>query len=212
MSARYLLDSDICIYALSRRYPGVSARFDLLRPGEAVISAVAYGELLFGASKSSAPAAAAARLTALTLVAGLAPLPLAAAAHYAEIRRHLDAAGTPIGANDIWIAAHARATGLVLVTNNEREFRRVPGLEVENWLALEAGERTARYSARRRKARARAGAGAVQLSAVPVDPVADLRRIARGLGRANRVKLGPRRTDLDNIAEVLAETEGARHP
>lgn len=180
MSARYLLDSDTCIYALSRRYPAVSARFDLLQPGEAVISAVAYGELLFGASKSNAPAAAAARLTALTLVAGLAPPPLAAAGHYAEIRRHLEAAGAPIGANDVWIAAHARATGLVLVTNNEREFRRVPGLHVENWLELKVGERAARYSARRRKA----GGRAVQVPLVPVDPVADLRRIVRGLGAA----------------------------
>lgn len=184
MSARYLLDSDTCIYALSRRHPAVSARFDLLKPGEAVISAVAYGELLFGASKSNAPAAAAARLTALTLVAGLAPLPMAAAGHYAEIRRHLEAAGKPIGANDIWIAAHARATGLVLVTNNEREFRRVPGLAVENWLELGVGESAAEagYGRRRRKAKAPAAAAA-QVPVVPVDPGADLRRIGRGLER-----------------------------
>lgn len=179
MSGRYLLDSDICIYALSRRYPALLARFDRLRAGQALISAVAYGELLFGASKSSDTAAAGARLTALTLVASLAPLPLEAAGHYAEIRRHLEAAGTPIGANDMWIAAHARAAGLVLVTNNEREFRRVPGLEVENWLESAVREKVAAYSQRRRKARVR-GLGA---SPTPVDPAADLRQIARGLGR-----------------------------
>jgi tRNA(fMet)-specific endonuclease VapC len=178
MTARYLLDSDICIYALSGRHPAATARFDLLQPGEAVISAIAYGELLFGASKSRAPEAAAARLTALTLVASLAPLPLEAAGHYAEIRRHLEAAGTPIGGNDAWIAAHARATGLVLVSNNEREFRRVPGLAVENWLKPGVGERPAAYRRRRRKA----STGLVPVAPMPVDPAADLRQIARGLG------------------------------
>ena len=179
MSARYLLDADICIYALSRRYPAVSARFDRLKAGEAVISAIAYGELLFGASKSKATAAAGARLTALTLVASLAPLPLAAAGHYAEIRRHLEAAGTLIGANDLWIAAHARAAGLVLVTNNEREFRRVPGLEIENWAESKVREKGAMYSRRSRKP----GARALPADPTPVDPAADLRQIARGLGR-----------------------------
>lgn len=55
--------------------------------------------------------------------------------HYGDVRFHLEQAGTPIGANDLFIAAHARAIGLVLVTNNEREFARVPGLAIENWLA-----------------------------------------------------------------------------
>jgi len=178
VSARYLLDADICIYALSRRYPAVSARFDRLSAGEAVISAIAYGELLFGASKSKATAAAGARLTALTLVASLAPLPLAAAGHYAEIRRHLEGAGTPIGANDIWIAAHARAAGLILVTSNEREFRRVPGLEIENWVESKVRERAAVYSRRGRKPKNRA----LPADPTPVDPAADLRQIARGLG------------------------------
>lgn len=176
MSARYLLDSDVCIYALSGRHPAVTARFDRLGAGEAVISAIAYGELLFGASKSKDTAAAGARLTALTLVASLAPLPLEAAGHYAEIRRHLEAAGTPIGGNDLWIAAHARAAGLVLVSNNEREFRRVPGLEVENWLESKVGEKAAAYSRRRRKARARPSPA----DPAPLDPAADLRQVVRG--------------------------------
>lgn len=177
MSARYLLDSDVCIYALSRRHPAVTVRFDRLGAGEAVISAIAYGELLFGASKSRDPAAAGARLTALTLVAGIGPLPLAAAGHYAEIRRHLEAAGTPIGSNDLWIAAHARAAGLVLVSNNEREFRRVPGLQVESWLGSNVREKAGAYSRRRRKAKARAAPG----DATPVDPAADVRRILAGI-------------------------------
>jgi len=60
-------------------------------------------------------------------------LPAAAAAHYGEIRAALQKKGAMIGPNDLWIAAHARAAALVLVSNNEREFRRVPGLKVENW-------------------------------------------------------------------------------
>lgn len=173
MSARYLLDSDVCIYALSGRHPAVTARFDRLAAGEAVISAIAYGELLFGASRSRDTTAAGARLTALTLVAGLAPLPLEAASHYAQIRRHLEAAGVPIGGNDLWIAAHARAAGLVLVSNNEREFRRVPGLEVENWLESQVREKAAGYSRRRRKAKPHS----LSSDPAPVDPAADLRKV-----------------------------------
>lgn len=133
MTARFLLDTDICIYALARRDAKVLARFDRLRPGDAMISVIAYGELAFGAGKSKAPRDAAANLDALTSVAAVAFLPAEAAEHYAEIRRTLESAGTPIGGNDLWIAAHARAGGLTLVTNNEREFRRVPGLKLQNW-------------------------------------------------------------------------------
>lgn len=133
MTPRFMLDTDICIYVLSRRSATILQRFDRLRPGEAVISNVAYGELLFGASKSRAPAVARAHAAALATVAAVAPLPLEAAARYGEIRHALEVKGTPIGNNDLWIAAHALATGLVLVTNNEREFRRVDGLKVQNW-------------------------------------------------------------------------------
>jgi len=167
VKATFLLDSDICIYRLSGRHPHVAAHFDRLRPGEAVISAIAYAELLLGAGKSVAPAVAAARLAALTRVAAVAVLPLDASRHYAEIRSHLERAGTPIGANDMWIAAHARAAGLILVSNNEREFRRVPGLEVENWTGASIRESAARYG-RRRRAHEDAGEG------MRVDPVADL--------------------------------------
>jgi len=165
MSGPFLLDADICIYAQSHRFPAAAARFDELHPGEAVISAIAYGELLLGVLKSDKPAAAGARLAALTRIAPVAPLPLEAAGHYADIRCHLEAAGTPIGNNDLWIAAHARAAGLVLVTNNEREFRRVPGLEVENWVHAKVREPTPAYRRRRR---------ILMDDVPPVDPVADL--------------------------------------
>lgn len=176
MSAVFLLDSDICIYAMTRRSPEVMARFDRLLFGEARIPIVAYGELLFGLSKSRTKNAASSNLALLTSKAPVDQLPAAAARNYAEIRRHLEAAGTPIGANDIWIAAHARAAGLVLVTNNEREFRRVPGLEIENWLESKVREKSAVYSLRRRKAVARS----LPSDAAPVDPAADLRQVVRG--------------------------------
>jgi len=88
---------------------------------------------MVGAAKSQNAAAARRRIHAMTGVVAVAPLPIAAAEYYGEIRSSLERAGTPIGGNDLWIAAHARAEGLVLVTNNEREFKRVKGLKVENW-------------------------------------------------------------------------------
>lgn len=135
MTARFLLDTDTCIYLINRRSPEVLARFDRLKTGEAMISTIAYGELAFGAGKSRTRDLAMEHLKALTHVAAVAPLPVSAAEHYAAIRIDLEAAGRPIGNNDLWIAAHARAAGLTLVTNNEREFRRVSGLTVQNWAA-----------------------------------------------------------------------------
>lgn len=135
MSARFLLDTDICIYRLNNRSPGVRARFDRLRPAEAVISVVAFGELAFGAAKSRDPATANAHIESLLVIAAVAPLPTDAARHYAQIRRDLESRGMLIGSNDLWIAAHAKAANLVLVTNNEREFRRIGGLKIQNWAA-----------------------------------------------------------------------------
>ncbi|MBI1732493.1 MAG: type II toxin-antitoxin system VapC family toxin [Gammaproteobacteria bacterium] len=133
MAARFLLDTNICIYIRQRRPPGVLARFRKLTPGEAALSVVTCGELLYGAEKSRQREIALARLTDLTSLLPVLPLPENAAQEYGEIRAELEAKGDLIGGNDLWIAAHARASSLVLVTNNEREFRRVPGLKVQNW-------------------------------------------------------------------------------
>ena len=133
--ARYLLDTDTCIYAISGRHPRVVARFDAAAAGSVAVSVITLGELLLGIEKSQRAEAARARLDALLSVAELAELPTSASAHYASIRAALERSGQLIGPNDLWIAAHARALGRVLVTNNEREFRRVEGLAVENWAA-----------------------------------------------------------------------------
>jgi tRNA(fMet)-specific endonuclease VapC len=133
MPTRYLLDTDICIYIRSRRPHRVRARFAKLAPGEAALSIITYGELLVGAEKSDDRASSMKRLEELASAIPVLSLPDAAANAYGAIRAALEMKGEKIGNNDLWIAAHARASGLVLVTNNESEFRRVPGLKVENW-------------------------------------------------------------------------------
>jgi tRNA(fMet)-specific endonuclease VapC len=134
MAARYLLDSNTCIYALSGRHPEVARMIDRKLPGQVLVSVIAAGELMAGAAKSQNALAARRRIEALISVVPIAQLPAQAAEHYGEIRSALERAGTPIGGNDLWIAAHARAEGLVLVTNNEREFKRVKGLKIESWV------------------------------------------------------------------------------
>jgi tRNA(fMet)-specific endonuclease VapC len=135
MEPRFLLDTNICIYIRQNRPEAVLRRFRKLRPGEAVLSVITYGELLYGAEKSSQRQAALERLHELTLLLPALPLPEIAGEMYGAIRAELEAKGEMIGNNDLWIAAHAMASSLTLVTNNEKEFRRVRGLKVQNWAA-----------------------------------------------------------------------------
>jgi tRNA(fMet)-specific endonuclease VapC len=133
MEPRYLLDTNICIYIRQKRPAEVLRRFQKLRPGEAVLSVITYGELLYGAAKSQQRLAALERLRELVHLLPAVPLPETAAEAYGRIRAELESRGEMIGNNDLWIAAHAMAAGLTLVTNNEREFQRVRGLKVRNW-------------------------------------------------------------------------------
>ncbi|MCC7049342.1 MAG: type II toxin-antitoxin system VapC family toxin [Alphaproteobacteria bacterium] len=133
MTARYLLDTNICIYIRQRRPPLVMERFRRLAPGEAVLSVITFGELLYGAEKSAERASATEKLRQLVELIPVMPLPEDAAASYAAQRAALERKGRMIGNNDLWIAAHALAAGLILVTNDERELGRVSGLKVENW-------------------------------------------------------------------------------
>ena len=133
MTPRFLLDTNICIYIRQKRPPKVLARFEKLKSGEAVLSVVTYGELWYGAAKSVQRQLAMERLGALVSFLPVVALPEAAAVAYGEIRAELESKGKIIGGNDLWIAAHAKASGLVLVTNDKREFQRVPGLKLENW-------------------------------------------------------------------------------
>lgn len=135
MEAHYLLDTNICIYIRQRRPEELLRRFSKLRPGEAALSVITYGELLYGAAKSSQPSTALERLRDLMHLLPALALPESAAETYGTIRAELEAKGEMIGNNDLWIAAHALAAGLILVTNNQKEFRRVRGLKVQNWAA-----------------------------------------------------------------------------
>jgi tRNA(fMet)-specific endonuclease VapC len=135
MPARFLLDTNICIYIRSRRPENIRARFERLDPGEAALSIITYGELLYGAEKSQDRVLSMRRLAELAGAIPVLPLPDGAAQAYGVIRAGLETKGRMIGNNDLWIAAHARTADLVLVTNSEREFRRVPGLKIENWAA-----------------------------------------------------------------------------
>ena len=131
---RYLLDTNICIYLRKRRPPAVVEKFGALAPGEAAISVIIYGELLYGAHKSATPARALRVLDEFVALVPVLPLPAEAGAAYGEIRAVLKQQGRVIDNSDLWIAAHALASGLVLITNNMREFGRVPGLAAENWV------------------------------------------------------------------------------
>jgi len=135
MEPRYLLDTNICIYIRQKRPEEVLRRFRKLRPGEAVLSVITFGELLHGAAKSAQRATALERLRELVSLLPALSLPESAAEVYGSIRAELESKGEMIGNNDLWIAAHALVAGLTLVTNNESEFRRVRGLKVQNWAA-----------------------------------------------------------------------------
>jgi tRNA(fMet)-specific endonuclease VapC len=130
---RYLLDTDICIYIAKRKPAGVLARLERLRPGDVGMSVVTYLELVYGAHKTQQVEANAARIKQLSRLIPVQALDAPAGTHYGRLRSGLEKSGLLIGAYDLLIAAHALALGLTLVTNNVREFQRVPGLRLENW-------------------------------------------------------------------------------
>lgn len=131
----YLLDTNICIYIAKQKPLSVFRRFATMAVGSLGMSIITQGELLFGAQKSHQPQKALGLLKELVKYIPALALPIEAADCYGEIRYKLEKQGKPIGNNDLWIAAHAMAQKIILVTNNEKEFSRVPGLRVENWIA-----------------------------------------------------------------------------
>lgn len=131
---KLMLDTNICIYIINRRPSSIQDRFASYSVGDLGVSAVTVAELEYGAAKSAQP-----RRNREALELFLSPLEVAAfdreaTASYGGIRAALEKRGTPIGAMDLLIAAHAVSIGVKLITNNKREFDRVPGLQVENWV------------------------------------------------------------------------------
>lgn len=132
---RYLLDTNICIYIIKRSPPDLYGRFKRLHVGSVGVSAITYCELQYGVARSSKPGENQRALTEFLSALEVVDFPSGAALVFGEIRTHLQRSGIPIGNFDLLIAAHALHQGLTLVTNNLREFKRVPGLRVENWVA-----------------------------------------------------------------------------
>ena len=130
---KYMLDTNICIYTIKSEPQQVRDAFNR-HLGQLAISTVTLMELVYGAEKSAAPARNLAVVEGFAARLEVLDYDQSGAAHTAQLRAELAKAGTPIGPYDQMIAGHARALGLVLVTNNLREFQRVPGLRVEDWL------------------------------------------------------------------------------
>ena len=133
MDPRFLLDTNICVYIARKKPEKVLRHFGEISMGEAAISVITYGELIYGATKSSRREASLEALREFVRLVPAVPMPEKAGDVYGFIRADLEARGQTISANDLWIAAHALAAKLTLVTNNEKEFRRVRGLKIQNW-------------------------------------------------------------------------------
>ncbi|MNG15573.1 tRNA(fMet)-specific endonuclease VapC [compost metagenome] len=130
---KYMLDTNIVIYTIKNRPPRVRDLFKR-HDGQMCISTVTLGELIFGAEKSAQPEKNLLAIEGMVARMEVAHFDDKAAVHFGQIKAELAKAGTPIGPYDMMIAGHARTEGLILVTNNLKEFQRVPGLRLENWV------------------------------------------------------------------------------
>lgn len=131
---KLLLDTDVCI-AILNRDERIQPHLERHSPSELRMSAITLAELRFGVAKSTQPKRAQSNLRVLRSKVAVSPFDEEATERYGELRALLEKRGTPIGPLDTLIAAHALSLGRVLATHNTREFRRVPGLRVEDWLA-----------------------------------------------------------------------------
>ena len=130
---KYMLDTNIAIYVIKRKPFDLLAIFNR-HAGQMCISSITLAELLHGVQKSQQPERNLEQVEDYVSRLQTLDYGLKAANHYGEIRAKLERKGKPIGVNDLHIGAHARSEGLTLVTNNQREFERIEGLRVDNWL------------------------------------------------------------------------------
>ncbi|MGD8769016.1 MAG: type II toxin-antitoxin system VapC family toxin [Desulfobacterales bacterium] len=130
----FMLDTNICIYIIKRKPLDVIERFKQTKISQIGVSTITLSELLYGVLKSSKPAQN--QMALAQFIAPLEILPYGddAAQYYGTLRTHLEKQGTPIGSLDMLIAAHALSADCTLVTNNEKEFIRIPKLKIENWV------------------------------------------------------------------------------
>ncbi len=131
---KFMLDTNTCIYIIKRKPPDVIERFNQTEISQIGISSITLSELFYGVSKSSKPKQN--QIALMQFVAPLEILPYSdeAAQYYGDLRAHLEKQGTPIGSLDMLIAAHALSIACTLVTNNEKEFIRIPNLKIDNWV------------------------------------------------------------------------------
>ena len=130
---KFLLDTDILSYLARDASTALTDKLRSMSPDDMAMSVVTRGEIEFGLLKQPPSQATRLRMKGLLELIETLGVPPDAATHYRDLRHSLQSRGMPVGNNDMWIAAHALAEQRTLVTNNQREFGRVPGLLVENW-------------------------------------------------------------------------------
>ncbi len=130
---RYMLDTNICIYVIKSRPAGLRERFNSLAD-QLCISVITLAEIIYGAEKSARPVENLAIVDQFAARLDVLPFGERAATHYGQLRAELERAGHPVGIHDVMIGSHARSEGLTLVSNNLREFQRMEGLRLENWV------------------------------------------------------------------------------
>jgi tRNA(fMet)-specific endonuclease VapC len=130
---RYMLDTNICIYVIKNRPTLLRDRFNDFAD-QLCVSVITLAELIYGAEKSARAHENLAVVEQFCARLDVLPFAERAASHYGQLWAELERAGQPIGIHDMMIGSHARSEGLAVVTNNVREFQRMPGLRLENWL------------------------------------------------------------------------------
>ncbi|MDI3547154.1 MAG: tRNA(fMet)-specific endonuclease VapC [Halanaerobiales bacterium] len=130
---KYMLDTNICIYIIKEKPKQVLNKFQMLNIGDVCISVITLAELEYGVEKSSYPERNRLALSGFLASIEILPFSEKAASEYGKIRANLEKQGKIIGAYDLMIGAHALCENLILVTNNVREFSRIPNLSLENW-------------------------------------------------------------------------------
>jgi tRNA(fMet)-specific endonuclease VapC len=130
---QYMLDTNICIFVIRQKNPTVIKKITRHRPEDLLISSITVSELEHGCEKSADPDKNRLALMEFLSPFSILPFNAPAAQHYGEIRAQLEREGTPVGAMDMLIAAHARSVDATLVTNNTRDFKRIKGLHIADW-------------------------------------------------------------------------------
>ncbi len=131
---KYMLDTNMCIYIIKKTPDKVLKKFQTLKVDDMGISSVTFAELMYGVEKSQYPEKNKKALEHFVLSLEIAPFNEFSAIHYGSIRTYLEKKGETIGPLDLMIAAHAQSLNVVLVTNNKKEFIRVPKLKIEDWV------------------------------------------------------------------------------